>query len=153
MRKEPNLKLDKHRLTDDEMFASPAGVNYGAFFVECRGVQLTVFSSGTDEETGWEHVSVSTRFRTPTWEEMCFIKDLFWRDDEVVLQFHPAKKDYVDNHPHCLHMWRPLRQTIEMPPVNTVGTIDQDEFRQLVRDGYPARLDEEFAADDAEDSA
>ena len=32
---------------------------------------------------GWEHVSVCPENRTPNWDEMCKIKDMFWNDDEV----------------------------------------------------------------------
>lgn len=28
---------------------------------------------------GWDHVSVSFRNRTPTWDEMCMVKDIFLR--------------------------------------------------------------------------
>lgn len=31
---------------------------------------------------GFEHLSVSTPTRIPTWDEMCIMKDIFWRDDE-----------------------------------------------------------------------
>lgn len=58
---------------------------------------------------GWEHVSVSFgpgAKSCPSWEVMCRVKDLFWNDDDVVIQFHPAKRDYVNNHPGCLHLWR-----------------------------------------------
>jgi hypothetical protein len=37
---------------------------------------------------------------------MCAVKDLFWNDEDVVVQFHPAKSTYVNNHPGCLHLWR-----------------------------------------------
>lgn len=59
--------------------------------------------------------------RCPTWGEMCFIKSLFWDDDDVVVQFHPAKKDHVNMHEFCLHLWRPLDQTIPTPPSLMVG--------------------------------
>ena len=59
----------------------------------------------------WEHVSVhmedgNGKERTPSWGDMCLNKDIFWNEDEVVVQFHPAKKDYVNLHPHVLHLWR-----------------------------------------------
>lgn len=38
---------------------------------------------------GWEHVSVSLSNRCPTWEEMCMVKDIFWGEDECVIQFRP----------------------------------------------------------------
>lgn len=62
---------------------------------------------------GWDHVSVSLEHRCPTWDEMCIVKDLFFHESEWVVQFHPAKADYVNCHPFCLHMWR--HQTIEFP--------------------------------------
>lgn len=77
---------------------------------------------------GWEHVSVSPRIpatmdpkgRTPRWEEMCFIKEKFWGDDEMVVQYHPAKKDYVNNHPDVLHMWKPVDKDYPTPPKELV---------------------------------
>lgn len=77
------------------------------------------------DEGGWEHVSVHLHKRnargkvsthTPTWADMCEIKDLFWKPEEVVLQYHPAKENYVNNHPNVLHLWRPTETTIPTPP-------------------------------------
>jgi hypothetical protein len=62
------------------------------------------------EGGGWDHVSVSLPHRCPTWEEMCFIKELFFRDDETCFQLHPAKKENISFHPYCLHIWRPQTQ-------------------------------------------
>lgn len=62
---------------------------------------------------GWDHVSVSMKREAPSWDLMCMIKDMFFRDDEVVLQYHPAKASYVNVHKHCLHLWRP--QNVEVP--------------------------------------
>jgi hypothetical protein len=65
---------------------------------------------------GWEHVSVSTIERVPRWDEMQTIKEMFFHDDEVVMQLHPAKENYINNHPHCLHLWRPIDVQIPIPP-------------------------------------
>lgn len=75
---------------------------------------------------GWEHVSVCPykRSYTPSWAEMCKIKDIFWRDDEVVVQYHPAKSEYVNNMPNCLHLWRPISQVLPTPPAIMVGIKD-----------------------------
>ena len=89
------------------------GRTYG--YVEMPGPHRSltiVFSDGL----GWEHVSVSTPGRCPNWPEMCFVKDLFWHPEDVVLQFHPARSAYVNQHPHCLHLWRPVGTVIETPP-------------------------------------
>lgn len=66
---------------------------------------------------GWEHVSIRPyKGKMPTWEDMCEMKDAFWNEDEVVIQFHPAKKDYVNIADNCLHLWRPVNETIPVPP-------------------------------------
>ena len=62
---------------------------------------------------GWDHVSVSRKNRCPNWKEMCFIKDMFFDDEEVVIQYHPAKSEYVNDNENCLHLWKP--QNIEFP--------------------------------------
>lgn len=73
---------------------------------------------------GFEHCSVSMLTRCPSWEQMCAIKDAFWNDDEVCMQLHPAKKDYVNNHPYCLHIWKPINEKIPLPPTILVGLKD-----------------------------
>src|SRR5262249_40852544 len=77
------------------------------------GIQLMILSS---DGMGWEHVSVSTEFRIPLWEEMCWVKDLFWEEGECVIQYHPPRSKYVNVHPNCLHLWKPLRTIIPVPP-------------------------------------
>lgn len=71
---------------------------------------------------GWEHVSVCPlNGSMPTWKDMCFIKDMFFFDDDWVVQFHPAKDEYVNNMPNCLHLWRPLEEKMPTPPSILVG--------------------------------
>ena len=75
----------------------------------------------------FEHVSVSLNppamTRCPTWEEMCYVKDLFWEPDDVVMQIHPRKSEYVNNARYCLHLWRPVGVEIPTPPPITVGML------------------------------
>ena len=49
------------------------------------------------------------------------MKEIFWKDDEVCMQLHPKKEDYVDNMRFCLHIWRPINQEIPTPPSIMVG--------------------------------
>lgn len=72
----------------------------------------------------WEHVSVSfgpNAKSSPSWELMCRIKALFWNPEDVVVQFHPAEKDYVNFHQHCLHLWRSVDEKQPIPPSIYVG--------------------------------
>lgn len=49
------------------------------------------------------------------------MKDMFWDEDDVVIQFHPRKADYVNNHLNTLHLWRPIWSVLPLPPAVTVG--------------------------------
>lgn len=61
-------------------------------------------------QMGWEHLSVSMPSKTPSWDQMCVMKDIFFEDEEECFEYHPKKSDYVNIHPHCLHIWRPIMQ-------------------------------------------
>lgn len=101
------------------LFHTEDGNNNGVFFIpNGDGLTLQVVAS---DGMGWEHVSVSADGRCPTWHEMCEIKALFWDDDDCVIQFHPPKADYINNHPYCLHMWRPIGVELPRPPSIMVG--------------------------------
>lgn len=116
--------VEEGRFTDESPWSSKPGDPSGAFLIKgpCGETLKIIASDGNDRAArGWEHVSVSTRSRVPNWEEMCFVKELFWTDDEWVVQFHPARKDYVNYHPFCLHLWRqrkgfPTPQSILVGP-------------------------------------
>src|SRR6266576_2352079 len=97
-------------------YASSKGDDYGAFHIPgpC-GRELLVIASSGDQEIPWEHVSVSLHNRCPNWEEMCYIKSLFWDDEETVMQLHPSKSKWINNHPYCLHLWKPTQETIPLP--------------------------------------
>jgi hypothetical protein len=78
------------------------------------GPPLRVIASASRR---WDHVSVSPRKkRCPTWEEMCWVKNKFFEPDEVVMQLHPAEKDWISIHPYVLHLWRPVNLEIPLPP-------------------------------------
>lgn len=63
-----------------------------------------------ENEDGWEHVSVSPKhkYKTPTWDDMCALKDIFFDDEEEVYQIHPKKSEYVNLSENCLHLWKPI---------------------------------------------
>jgi len=95
----------------------------GAFFVHgpCGEELKIIASDGTlSESAGWEHVSVSTRRRVPNWTEMCCVKALFWSAEETVIQLHPPQSEYINNHPFCLHLWKPP-YALALPPGLLVG--------------------------------
>jgi len=64
----------------------------------------------------WDHVSVSLHNRVPTWAEMQFIKDLCFLPEECCCQLHPPRMNYINDHKHTLHIWRPQTEHIPQPP-------------------------------------
>ena len=92
--------------------------NNGVFFIPYKSTTLKCIAS---DGAGWEHVSVSLPNRCPTWLEMCHVKKAFWGDDNCVMQLHPPRSQYVNHHPFCLHLWRPIGADIPVPPSFLVG--------------------------------
>lgn len=85
---------------------------------------------------GWDHVSVSPMKRnyTPTWDDMCALKDLFFRDDEAVIQIHPPKDEYVNQLSNCLHLWRANDKEMILPPSCFVGLREGQTKEDSIRE-------------------
>jgi hypothetical protein len=108
------------------------GSTEGAFAIQSptfAGKLRVIASAGL----GWDHVSVSLPNRCPNWPEMSRVKDLFFHDDETVMQLHVPASDHVNNHPYCLHLWRPHQAEIPRPPALMVGIRDlsPDDVRAM----------------------
>lgn len=110
-------ELDQFRRTDDARVVEVYGGNghdeAGLFDIPCGLFILRVIATTGD---GWDHVSVSARNRCPYWEEMEFVKRLFFRTSEVAMQLHVKPEDHVNNHPYTLHLWRCLTRPVPLPP-------------------------------------
>jgi hypothetical protein len=114
-------RLDEFRRNDAFILAAYGNTGddtCGAFFVPFGKVKLHCIASCG---AGWDHVSVSLPDRCPTWEEMSFVKDLFFEPDETAMQLHVPHSDHVNYHPNCLHLWRPQRTRIPLPSMILVG--------------------------------
>jgi len=121
---------EKYRMTDHPVFATTAsyGMN-GGFLVPHYKISDYLFFCMVSDGKGWDHVSVSLLKATarrhkydqvercPTWGDMCFIKDIFFNEDETVIQYHPAQSDYVNVLDYCLHLWRPQGVEVPQPPL------------------------------------
>ena len=93
------------------------GTAFGNEMCEVNTHEGPVLCAWGADEDGWEHVSVSPRGSKresvkpcPTWRQMCDVKRLFWRDDEMAVQLHPAEDDYFHGPTYdtnILHLWRP----------------------------------------------
>ena len=121
MRRNPTKKVERYRVTEGLLATSQADGANGAFVIPGpQGTLQLIVSDGGD----WEHVSVvsgdssqySSPGRCPTWSEMDYVKRIFWRDDERVMQLHVPRSSHINVHPNCLHLWKPLKADIPRPP-------------------------------------
>jgi hypothetical protein len=83
-----------------------AGWN-GAFLVPLEGEMWQVIIS---DGGGWRHLSATNaqRRQLPSWHIMCRLRDAFFPDDSWVVQFHPPKTAYINDHAYVLHLWECL---------------------------------------------
>lgn len=84
----------------------------GSFVIDFNGVILVVIASVGG---GWDHVSVSTETRCPTWEEMELVAKLFFQADEYAFQLHVPITEHINEHPFVLHWWRPRSKLKKIP--------------------------------------
>lgn len=115
---------EEYRIRNGPLSSDSSIGNNGAFRIPLSG--RTVAHVIASDGEGWEHVSVhcvvdNKTVKTPTWAQMCKIKDIFWSEDACVIQYHPSKSEYVNNHKHTLHLWRPINQKIPIPDSMLVG--------------------------------
>ena len=98
-------RVNAARVRDGLFRSSDTDGFNGAFCFKINGLPIKCIASDGE---GWQHVSVSIHGsdNVPSWSVMCQVKDLFWEDTDCVVQFHPPKSSYVNNHPGCLHLWR-----------------------------------------------
>lgn len=96
--------------------SSPSDGWNGHFMVPLEGEFWQVRLS---DGMGWKHLSVTNAQRKalPPWNVMCRLKEFFYGDDEWAVQFHPAKEDYINDHPFVLHLWAPLNDELPKPPI------------------------------------
>lgn len=119
--KQNNTEIEKYRILNGLLSSDASFGNNGMFVVPGpRAQRLCIVAS---DQGGWEHVSVSRQGSAtpPFWDEMCYVKDLFWGAEEVVMQLHPKKSEYVNNHSGVLHLWKPVDVEIPTPPSIMVG--------------------------------
>lgn len=125
--------LEAYRIRDGH-YHSRAGDTFGMFVFEFKDVRvslLCVACDATDPASqGFEHVSVSAwemrlsgkmEPRIPTWEEMAFVKDRFWDEEETVVQIHPPKSQYVNYTNYCLHLWKHTVFATPLPPMELLA--------------------------------
>lgn len=115
--------LNKHRVRRGP-FGSDDSIGFNGMFEFALPGEARKIRCIASDGAGWRHVSVSfgpTNRSCPSRDLMCRVKDMFWTDEDCVVQFHPPKADYVNNHAGCLHLWQKLDGSQPIPDSILVG--------------------------------
>ena len=81
-----------HEAEDGWMFLSPSN--------------LSVIVSGVIEDgKRWLHVSFARKSRMPEYTDMAIVKRLFIGEDRKAIMILPEKRNHVNIHRYCLHLW------------------------------------------------
>ncbi len=121
MKAKPCKHLEVNRVTSGRRASTAEYGNNGEFQIPSPDPGLRVLNIVASDGAGWDHVSIHVLDRngkpeTPTWNEMSYVKGLFWSAEETVLEFHPKRSAYVNAHPDVLHLWKQQGVEAVLPP-------------------------------------
>lgn len=118
----PITEANKFRFRIGYFGSNDSDGNNGAFIIPYNK-KINLACVVSDGE-GWDHVSIHVVdkrgciiTRCPTWDEMLFVKDLFFEKDEWTVQYMPPKSKNINVHNYTLHIWKPQDQELPKPPV------------------------------------
>lgn len=116
-------RAEKYRKSHPLGLLHKVGDPFGWFEIRtsAAGPVIRIQVNSDYEKFEFEHASVSLVHRCPTWPEMCMVKDLFWDEGDTVVQYHPAKSEYINLSKTCLHLWRWTRGEFPKPSKGEVG--------------------------------
>lgn len=123
-------KAEKYRAKHPLNFPHKEGDDFGWFEIPSpysktinpyASKNTTLNTMVAPSDSDWQHISISVIGRCPSWREMCFVKDLFFSPEDVVVQFHPKKSEYVNMAKTCLHLWKWNGGDFPTPPKILVG--------------------------------
>lgn len=134
------MKTVEEILSNGAIFSKGRTLNYDGIsgYLSIERIDMSFIASWGG---GWDHVSVAplNRKKVPTWEQMCKVKDIFFKPDESVIQVHPPKEEYVNNMSNCLHLWRCSYKEMLLPPSCFVGIKPgqtREELIQEIKEAY-----------------
>ena len=87
----------------------------------------------------YRRVFMHLRHRCPTWAEMAELKNLFFQDGEIAIQFHPKKSEYVNEVKTALHLWEPKDKT-QLKRIQYASTIVRKGTEKIRTYSSPNRI-------------
>lgn len=70
-----------------------------------KGLLVIISISIEEDNNNWVHVSFSRKSRMPDYSDITLIKKLFIGEDKKAIMVFPAKKEHINIHKYCLHLF------------------------------------------------
>lgn len=89
-----------------------------------KGKLSVIMSTETAQDGNrWLHVSLARPNKYPPYEEMVKIKEIFIGSDKKAIQVFPPKKNHVNIHKYCFHLWHCIDKDVLPDFDRGMGTI------------------------------
>ncbi|RKZ70485.1 MAG: hypothetical protein DRQ48_00985 [Gammaproteobacteria bacterium] len=114
------FKVPERFRESDGIMGSDSSIGNAGVFNFPSVIKGRMLHAIASDGSGYDHVSVYASKHNeryiPRWGDMCLVKDLFWGEDDTVIQFHPKHSEYVNINEFVLHLWRKQGVEYELPP-------------------------------------
>jgi hypothetical protein len=84
----------------------------GYFLIPFKSEYLLCLIS---DSGGWDHVNISLPHRTPNWDEIEHVRDMFFDAADTVVIFSPPRLFPFTSNPYHIHLWRKQGHRFELP--------------------------------------
>jgi hypothetical protein len=105
-------------------YTATRNIGGGGVGTKSRAVKMYVLAGTCVKDNKlWYHVSFSRLDRImPTYQDLTWIKQVFFGDEFWAIQVFPKKEHYVSDHNTTLHLWHCLEE-FPLPDFRMFGTI------------------------------
>lgn len=110
-------KIEGHNLLMESFYRAKVDPNIRSDFkFTINGKEKVRVAAVCNKDEGWEHVLYGHDEieRLPEWPEMVELKEMFWENNDIVIQVHPRRQDYVNDVPNVLHLWKKTGYTPDL---------------------------------------
>ena len=80
----------------------------GACWERWDGLQVILTTAPHGDGHEWAHLSISRPMRIPSYRDLTEAKDLFLGPDAKAIMVLPPRREHVNIHPFCLHLYARL---------------------------------------------
>lgn len=96
----------------------PEGIVFRYRYVSLRGKRSLKVAASTND--GWDHVAISCGSGLPSWRQIDAVQNFLMRPHEWLIQLFAPHEHQDLGEPTTLHLWRPQKTEIPLPPVQLV---------------------------------